>query len=126
MTKSRIGKGLDDIFSPKKTLEEPLEVEQSISQEIVLKEKQGRGRPQEHKEDWTKVTVVLLDKQIHWLDKLALDIRQNTKSAISRAEIIRAVIAAMDESEINFTQSRSEQEIKTLILKLIKKTDCNE
>ncbi len=107
----KTGKAADDIFSNRS---KPL-VEQSANQE-----KQGRGRPHEHKEDWSKATVVLLDSQIHWLDKLALDVRKNTKASLSRAEIIRAAIAVMEESGIDFTQSESEQELKTLFLKSLK------
>lgn len=122
MNKSKTGKSVDDIFSRKQSEQKLIEPKQLIkNDELATKEKQGRGRPQEHKEEWTKVTVVLLDKQIHWLDKLALDIRCNTKAAISRAEIIRAVIAAMEESGIDFTRSKSEEELKKLIQTFIKK-----
>jgi len=114
----KLGKNADDIFSPKpkKQSEHPVEKQT----EVVLKEKEGRGRPIEHKEGWSKVTVVLLDKQIHWLDQLASTIRLNTKAAVSRAEIIRALISAMNESEINFTQLRSEEELKDRILTSMK------
>lgn len=120
MNKPKTGKGADDIFSKKQPKQEAPAVELPINKEPTPKEKQGRGRPQEHKEEWTKVTVVLLDSQIHWLDKLALDIRHNTKAAVSRAEIIRAMIGAMEESGIDFTKTTSEQELKTLTLKLMK------
>lgn len=117
MSKQKMGKSIDDIFSKKQPEKESIELTSVTHKEDSLpKEKQGRGRPQEHKEGWTKVTVVLLDKQIHWLDKLALDIRHNTKAAISRAEIIRSMISAMDECGIDLTKSKSEEELKALIL----------
>jgi hypothetical protein len=91
---------------------------------VVQEEKtstNARGRPQEHTESWTKATVVLLDRHIYWLDRLASDIRFNTKSAMSRAEIIRAMISAVEESGIDLSQLKSEEEIKSFILNLLKK-----
>ncbi len=85
------------------------------------KTKQPRGRPVVHKDEWTKVTVVLLDKQIHWLDKLALEIRLNTKAAISRAEILRGMISAIKESRLDLSQATSEEEIKKVLLEKLKK-----
>lgn len=75
-------------------------------------QKMPRGRPQEHLHPVTKVTVVLLDKQIHWLDRLASDIRLNTKTAISRTEILRAFISAIEESGIDLSECKSEREVK--------------
>jgi hypothetical protein len=124
MNKSKLGKSAVDIFAkkeaepklePEKATQQP-EKEESLPKEDSPKEKKRRGRPQEHREEWTKVTVVLLEKQIHWLDRLALNIRYNTKQPISRAEIIRALISALDESGIDLTQRGTEQEVKTFIL----------
>lgn len=36
--------------------------------------------PPVHEEPWTKVTVALFDRQTDYLDRLALDIRQQTAS----------------------------------------------
>lgn len=121
MSKERLGKVPDSIYfkenSGKKShtgidLHEPAEQ----AEEEAPKEKQARGRPQEHKEGWSKVTVVLLDKQIHWLDQLASTIRLNTKAAVSRAELIRAVIAAVEESGIDLSQLGNEKDIKNFLL----------
>ena len=92
---SRVGKRADDIFSPTKPAqqEKPLQEHHNVPSktEAVQQEdvqlKNTRGRPVEHKEEWSKVTVVLLDKQIHWLDQLASTIRLKTKAAISRTEL---------------------------------------
>ena len=112
MSNQKIGKSADDIFStrPKPPEEKP-----------APQEKRGRGRPDKHGEDWSKVTVVLLERQIHWLDKLALDIRKRTKASISRAEIIRAAIEAMEESDIDFTEAESGRELKTLFRKSLRR-----
>lgn len=126
MSASRVGKGRDDIFAKKPLIqdEKPLtqkemEPEQANTRDTP-KIKQSRGRPLEHKEEWTKVTVVLLDKQIHWLDKLATEIRFNTKVAISRAEILRAMINAVEESGIDLSQIISEDDMKNKLLKNLK------
>jgi hypothetical protein len=44
-----------------------------------------RGRRPSHTEHWTKVTVVLFDRQIVFLDRLSADIRSASGVAISRA-----------------------------------------
>lgn len=130
MSKSRLGKGKDDIFAPPKSVVKEInpmmqEVDvdalnnEGIRPEIQLK--QPKGRPLEHKEEWTKVTVVLLDRQIHWLDHLALDIRHNTKVAVSRAELIRSLIAAVEESKVDLSRLGNENGIKDFLLEKLKK-----
>lgn len=66
----------------------------------------------ESAESRTKVTVVLYDRQIALLDHLAADIRTRTKIAISRAEIIRALIDALMESGFDATTALSETDLK--------------
>jgi len=51
-------------------------------------------------ESWSKITVVLLDRQVAFLDRLAVDIRLRHGVAISRAELIRALIEAMIQSDV--------------------------
>jgi hypothetical protein len=87
-----------------------------------VQEMPSRGRPQEHKESFSKVTVILLDRQVDWLDQLALNIRSKTKYSASRAEILRAMIDAIQESEIDLTVVKSETEIKQTISNQIKTT----
>ena len=58
----RIGKTGDDIFVP--------HVESSDAERP-----KKRGRRPSHTEHWTKVTVVLFDRQIVFLDRLGADIR---------------------------------------------------
>ena len=117
----KLGKSADDIFSAKPKQQQVLEPIITPKEHEAPKEKQGRGRPLEHKEGWSKVTVVLLDKQIHWLDQLASNIRLNTKAAVSRAELIRAAIAAIEESEIDLSNTGSEEAIKNILLEKLRK-----
>ncbi|HXH25739.1 MAG TPA: hypothetical protein VNI78_10845, partial [Vicinamibacterales bacterium] len=58
----RIGKSGDDIFIPR--------IEGGDAERP-----KRRGRRPSHTEHWTKVTVVLFDRQIVFLDRLGADIR---------------------------------------------------
>jgi hypothetical protein len=70
-----------------------------------------RGRPPSHAERWTKVTVVLLDRQIVFLDRLIADIRAANGTSISRANLIRALIDSLAASDLDLTNSRSERDL---------------
>ena len=52
--------------------------------------KSNRGRPIVHTEPWAKITVVLLDRHVAYLDRLAIDIRLKHGKAISRAELFQS------------------------------------
>ena len=49
------------------------------------------GRPKAA-EQYDKVTVCLFKRQILWLDKVALAIREKTGQHVHRAELIRALV----------------------------------
>ena len=98
----RIGKSGKDIFVPR--------VESSDTST-----QKRRGRRPTHTEHWTKVTVVLFDRQIVFLDRLGADIRAASGVAISRAHIIRALIDALSESELDLTGTRSEADLKAIL-----------
>ena len=90
-----------DIFSPTGRADEP---------------KRRPGRPPIHDEAWTKVTVVLFDRQIVFLDRLAASIRAQSGAAISRAQLIRALVDAVADADIDLTPSTSEADLKATIL----------
>jgi hypothetical protein len=98
----RIGKSSGDIFLPR--------VESSDSDRP-----RKRGRRPSHTEQWTKVTVVLFDRQIVFLDRLGADIRAASGVAISRAHVIRALIDALSESDLDLTGTRSEADLKAIL-----------
>src|SRR3982750_4959233 len=79
---------------------------------------QGRrpGRPPGHDEAWTKVTVVLFNRQIVFLDRLAANIRAQSGAAISRAQLIRALLDAVADADVDLTMSTSETDLKATIL----------
>ena len=78
--------------------------------------KRGPGRPPMHDEEWTKVTVVLFNRQIVFLDRLASNIRAQSGAAISRAQLIRALVDAAGDADIDLTAARSERDLKATIL----------
>ena len=98
----RIGKSGDEIF-----------VDRTDSTEV--KQPKKRGRRPSHTEQWTKVTVVLFDRQIVFLDRLGADIRAASSVAISRAHVIRALIDALGESDLDLTGTRSEADLKAIL-----------
>ena len=101
-SRKRLGKSGEDIFVP------PVE---SSDAERPKK----RGRRPSHTEHWTKVTVVLFDRQIVFLDRLGADIRAASGVAISRAHVIRALIDALSESDLDLTGTRSESDLKAIL-----------
>jgi hypothetical protein len=74
------------------------------------------GRPPVHDEAWTKVTVVLFNRQILFLDRVAANIRAQSGAAISRAQLIRALVDAVADAEIDLTASTSEADLKATLL----------
>jgi hypothetical protein len=78
--------------------------------------RRGPGRPPVHDEDWTKVTVVLFNRQIVFLDRMAANIRASSGAAISRAQLIRALVDAVTDADIDLTAARSEADLKATIL----------
>jgi hypothetical protein len=78
--------------------------------------KRRPGRPPVHDEAWTKVTVVLFDRQIVFLDRLASNIRAQSGAVISRAQLIRSLVDAVADADIDLTTSTSEADLKATLL----------
>src|SRR5512132_4538074 len=78
--------------------------------------KRKPGRPPVHDEAWTKVTVVLFNRQIVFLDRLAANIRAQSGAAISRAQLIRALLDAVTDADIDLTSATSEADLKSTLL----------
>lgn len=95
---AKTGKAAKDIFTP---TNKPAK-------------KRGPGRPAKA-EDWSKVTVVLYDRQVLFLDRLALDIRAKSGASISRAEIIRALIDVLEAGRLDLSAATSEADLKAVI-----------
>src|SRR3954463_646657 len=101
--KRKAGKATQDIFTPTQP---------------GARAQQGRrpGRPPIHDEAWTKVTVVLFNRQIVFLDRLAANIRAQSGAAISRAQLIRALLDAVADADVDLTAAMSENDLKATIL----------
>src|SRR5436190_22648562 len=82
---------------------------------VRSKPRASRGRPPVHTESWSKVSVVLFDRQIVHLDRLATDIRGKSGRAANRAEIIRALIDGLIDSRMDVTASASEAELRAKV-----------
>ena len=68
-----------------------------------------------HQETWSKVSVVLFDRQIHHLDQLSTDIRGKSGRVLNRAEIIRALIDGLIDSGMDITSSGSEADLRARV-----------
>ena len=68
-----------------------------------------------------KFTVELFDHQIVFLYRLANDIRATAGVSIKRAEIIRALIGALEESGVDVTTAMSEADLKTMLISLMRR-----
>jgi hypothetical protein len=77
--------------------------------------KPGRGRPPVHTDAWSKVSVVLFDRQIVHLDRLTTDIRGKMGKPFNRAEIIRALIDGLIDSGMDVTMSGSEADLRAKV-----------
>ena len=82
------------------------------SSNLRNKPKAARGRPPVHNETWSKVSVVLFDRQIVHLDRLATDIRGKSGKVLNRAEIIRALIDGLIDSGMDITGAGSEADLR--------------
>jgi hypothetical protein len=78
-------------------------------------EKPGRGRPPVHKEAWSKVSVVLFDRQIAHLDAHHAVSQSRKGKALNRAEIIRALIDALIESGMDISAATSEADLRARV-----------
>lgn len=74
-----------------------------------------RGRPRTHREAWTKVSVVMFERQVLELDRLTTAIRTNTGANLTRAEVIRALLDALNESPLDVTSVLSGAQLKHIL-----------
>jgi len=73
------------------------------------------GRPAIHGEDWSKVTVVMLNRQVIFLDRLSADIRAATGAIVKRAEIIRTLVDLLAESDVQASDARPGSDLKEIL-----------
>jgi hypothetical protein len=80
-----------------------------------MMDKPGRGRPPVHKESWSKVSVVLFDRQIAHLDATNGRTGARNRKPLNRAEIIRALIDALIESGMDISAATSEADLRARV-----------
>ncbi|MEA2337770.1 MAG: hypothetical protein QOE82_1777 [Thermoanaerobaculia bacterium] len=68
--------------------------------------KREQERPGSQPDTWAKITVVLLDRHVAYLDRIAVDIRLQHGFAISRAELIRSLIEAAAQSGLVLSDAK--------------------
>ena len=59
---------------------------------------------------------MLFDRQIAYLDRIVAAIRAQSGTPISRAQLIRALIDAAGEANVDLSASRSEAELRAAIV----------
>ena len=86
----------------------------SMQLRAVVK-KIGPGRPPVHSETWSKVSVVLFDRQISHLDRLTANMRSGSGKVMNRAEIIRALIDGLIDSGMDVSAAASEADLRARV-----------
>ncbi len=79
---------------------------------VTPRNRTARGRPPVHTESWSKVSVVLFDRQIAHLDRLSAEIRAKSGRTLNRAEIIRALIDGLIDSGMDITGAVTESDLR--------------
>src|SRR6185369_10520586 len=80
-----------------------------------------RGRPLVHAEAWSKVSVVLMDRQIVRLDRLVSEIHRATGAILTRAGVIRALVDGVVGSGLDVTSVSSEFDLRDRIASRFKR-----
>ena len=68
-----------------------------------------------HREAWTKVSVVMFERQVLELDRLTTAIRRKSGAHLTRSEVIRSLLDALKESRLDVTAVPSGVQFKRLI-----------
>ena len=80
-----------------------------------------RGRPLIHDEAWSKVSVVLMDRQIVRLDRLVSEIHRATGAILTRAGVIRALVDGVVGNGLDVTSVSSEFDLRDRIASRFKR-----
>lgn len=115
----KLGKGTEDLF--KKT--EPAKPERKPGPKAARPPKNAAPKPAPKQpaapegEPTEKVTVLLTPSQITLLDELCLAVRKQSGRALRRTEVVRALIEALRDLELNLNNVDSEGKLRDAILK---------
>ena len=117
-----MGKGADDIFAATKSKRQPEPIIRHENK-ITIDEGSEQEAPQnkqEPQELLVRATVGLAESQLTWLDRLAIDIRVQTKTAINRGELIGALLGAWQEHGLDLSGLTTKEDVKTLLLEKLR------
>jgi len=70
--------------------------------------------------DSAKASLTLKLRNIVWMDRLCSDIREQTGNVLDRGELLRGMISAVQDSEIDLRNCKTEQDIADAITKKLK------
>ncbi len=118
----KIGKNARDIFAPTSSPEaisasKPLNRVEKAVKTLAAPENQGqnrgngRGRPVVHQEPATKITTVLLNRHVVYLDGVSNSIRQSSGAVVKRSEILRALVEALEEAAPDLSAVKSQADL---------------
>jgi hypothetical protein len=82
--------------------------------------KSRRGRPAIHDDKWSKVSVVLFDRQVVRMDDVINAIRRKTGIVLTRAALIRALIDGVLDSQFELTAIVSEGDLRKQLAKRLR------
>ena len=80
-----------------------------------------RGRPLIHDEAWSKVSVVLMDRQVIRLDRVVSEIHRATGAILTRAGVIRALVDGVVGTGLDVTGVTSEVDLRDRIASRFKR-----
>lgn len=70
--------------------------------------------------DYAKASLTLKLRDIVWMDRLCSDIREHTGNVLDRGALLRGMISAVQDSEIDLRNCKTEQDIADAIAKKLK------
>ena len=105
------------LYNPARAVADGEEAGQTSASALIdaATDEPGPRPPAGPQETWSKVSVVLFDRQILHLDRLATDIRGKSGKVLNRAEIIRALIDGLIDSGMDITASGSEADLRARV-----------
>ena len=75
----------------------------------------GRGRPATLLEDTVQVTALIFKRQVSVLDRLALDIRDNTGATLDRSPLLRGIVDGVLDAGVPLDRCSSEADIRRAV-----------
>jgi len=87
-----------------------------IARSATTRPRARRGRPRTPHEAWTKVSVVMFERQVLDLDRLTTAIRGKTGANLTRAEVIRSLLDALSVSRLDVTSIASGAQLKRMLV----------